>query len=74
MITDNFIGNNRSSEGNKLFKTFNPVSNEMNPWEFVEATEAEVERAMVLASDAFLATVNWWKNQSHLFKNYSQGN
>lgn len=48
MITDNFIGNNRSSEGNKLFKTFNPVSNEMNPWEFVEATEAEVERAMVL--------------------------
>ena len=55
MITDNFIGNNRSSEGNKLFKTFNPVSNEMNPWEFVEATEAEVERAMVLASDAFLS-------------------
>ena len=74
MITDNFIGNNRSSEGNKLFKTFNPVSNEMNPWEFVEATEAEVERAMVLASDAFLSYSKLDGKTSHLFKNYSQGN
>lgn len=54
MITgQNYIGFERSSEGNIRFKTFNPEKNSETEWEFFEATENEVARACELAEQAF---------------------
>ena len=54
MITGkNYIGNQLSSKGDKIFKTFNPLLNIENNWEIIEATQEEVNEAAQLASNAF---------------------
>lgn len=54
MITGkNYIGNQLSATGNKSFKTFNPLLNIENDWNFTEASNNEVNQAMALASEAF---------------------
>ncbi len=49
----NYIGNAYISKGNKKFKTFNPLLNLENPFEFTEATPDEIHTAVDLAWDAF---------------------
>ena len=54
MITGkNYIGNQLSANGNKTFKTFNPLLNIESNWEITEATQEEVNEAAQLATDAF---------------------
>lgn len=50
---ENFIGFERSKEGAKSFKTFNPVLNLENDWVFSEASEKEVSEACDKAWSAF---------------------
>jgi NAD-dependent aldehyde dehydrogenases len=54
MIGENFIGNTKSAKGNTTFTTFNPQKNQNNPWQFTEATLAEVDAACTLATEAFV--------------------
>ncbi|MEJ1222457.1 aldehyde dehydrogenase (NADP(+)) [Sediminicola sp. 1XM1-17] len=49
----NFIGNTLSSEGEHTFKTFDPVKNKENKWEFKEASGSEIDEAARLATKAF---------------------
>ncbi|NQX84932.1 MAG: aldehyde dehydrogenase (NADP(+)) [Flavobacteriaceae bacterium] len=54
MITGkNYIGQQISAQGNKTFKTFNPLLNAENPWKLTEATAEEVEEACNLATEAY---------------------
>ncbi|MEC3906711.1 aldehyde dehydrogenase (NADP(+)) [Tamlana sp. 2201CG12-4] len=54
MITGkNYIGNQLSANGNKVFKTFNPLLNIENQWEITEASTDEVNQAVELAAEAF---------------------
>ena len=54
MITgENHIGNQRSSKGNKTYKTINPKLNIENEQVFIEATSEEINQAVDLASEAF---------------------
>ncbi|MCO4822564.1 MAG: aldehyde dehydrogenase (NADP(+)) [Flavobacteriaceae bacterium] len=54
MITGkNYIGNTLSANGNKTFKTFNPLLNIENEWEITEAAHDEVDSAAKLASEAY---------------------
>lgn len=54
MITGmNYIGSKKSAQGEVKFSTFNPKSNTRTHWEFVEATEEEINEAMQLAAEAF---------------------
>ena len=54
MITGkNYIGNQRSAKGNVTYKTFNPQLNIENEHTFTEATSAEINEAVELASKAF---------------------
>lgn len=54
MITGkNYIGNKLSSNGNKTYKTFNPVLNTENGHVFTEANSEEIDEAINLATDAF---------------------
>tara|TARA_R110002073_G_scaffold336208_1_gene530986 strand:- start:137530 stop:139113 length:1584 start_codon:yes stop_codon:yes gene_type:complete len=54
MITGkNHIGQTISAKGNKKYKTFNPLLNLENKTEFTEATSAEIDEAVHLASEAF---------------------
>lgn len=54
MITGkNYIGNQLSANGNKTFKTFNPLLNIENQWEITEASIEEVNQAAQSASEAF---------------------
>lgn len=54
MITGkNHIGSTLSSEGNKTYKTFNPILNMENASIHIEATSNEVNSAVSLASQAF---------------------
>ena len=54
MITgQNYIGNLLASTGKVTFKTFNPQKNIENDVIFTEASEAEIEMAVALASEAF---------------------
>jgi len=54
MITGkNYIGNLLSSTGKVTFKTFNPQENKENDVVFSEASSAEIEMAVALASEAF---------------------
>lgn len=54
MITGkNYVGNVLIAEGNFKFKTYNPVLEEENNWDFIEATEAEVRVASEKAHNAF---------------------
>ncbi len=54
MITGkNHIGNQRSTKGDKTYKTFNPQLNIENAYVFTEATKDEINEAVALASNAF---------------------
>ncbi|MFI1773489.1 aldehyde dehydrogenase (NADP(+)) [Thalassobellus citreus] len=54
MITGkNYIGNKLSGKGSVTHKTVNPKLNIENPTAFIEATEDEVDEAVLLASEAF---------------------
>ncbi|MDT0607352.1 aldehyde dehydrogenase (NADP(+)) [Croceitalea rosinachiae] len=54
MITGkNYIGNSQSQLGDKRFTTHNPITNKENEWEFVEASENEVNKALELATHAY---------------------
>jgi alpha-ketoglutaric semialdehyde dehydrogenase len=54
MITGkNYIGNKLSSQGNKTYRTFNPILNIENDRLFTEVTEDEIDEAVYLASEAF---------------------
>ncbi len=54
MITgQNFIGNKRSSQSQKTYRTFNPKLNKENEWVFTEADMDELNEAMALAVEAF---------------------
>ncbi len=54
MITgENHIGNQRSAHGNKTYRTINPKLNLENDVVFTEATDAEINQAVSLASSAF---------------------
>ncbi|GAA4275518.1 aldehyde dehydrogenase (NADP(+)) [Aquimarina mytili] len=54
MITgQNYIGNQLSATGNKAYKTFNPKLNIENDYVFYEASDEEIEKAVILASEAF---------------------
>ncbi|MGO4912779.1 aldehyde dehydrogenase (NADP(+)) [Leeuwenhoekiella sp. W20_SRS_FM14] len=54
MITGkNYIGSKISAEGNVTYTTINPKLNTENEWTFTEATEAEVNAAAKLATEAF---------------------
>jgi NADP-dependent aldehyde dehydrogenase len=55
MITGkNYIGNTLSAEGKKTYKTYNPQLNLENETVFTEATQAEINTAVHLASTAFV--------------------
>lgn len=47
------LGFSESALGKSTFHTLNPQSNTPTPWSFSEATQAEIERAMELATTAF---------------------
>ena len=49
----NFIGNKSSKKGSTTFKTFNPRENIDTEWNFYEATSAEIDEAVALATDAY---------------------
>ncbi|MBA82486.1 MULTISPECIES: aldehyde dehydrogenase (NADP(+)) [unclassified Leeuwenhoekiella] len=54
MITGkNYIGSGLSATGTETYKTFNPKLNSENEWDFTEATEAEVDEAAQIATEAF---------------------
>ena len=54
MITGkNYIGNKISAKGKTTYTTTNPKLNTENEWIFTEATEAEVDAAAQLATEAF---------------------
>ncbi|WP_109434238.1 aldehyde dehydrogenase (NADP(+)) [Aquimarina sp. AU119] len=54
MITGkNYIGNQLSSEGNRTYKTYNPKLNLENEHTFYEASDQEIEKAVLLAAEAF---------------------
>lgn len=49
----NSIGNTLSKQGNHTYKTFDPKENEETEWTFFEATTAEIDKAVELATDAY---------------------
>ncbi|MDG1397487.1 MAG: aldehyde dehydrogenase (NADP(+)) [Polaribacter sp.] len=49
----NYIGCQKSSKGNKTYKTFNPVLNQENDTIFSEVSSEEIQEAVDLASKAF---------------------
>lgn len=49
----NFIGSSVSIKGSIAFKTFNPVLNQENEWDFFQATPDEVDEAVCKAQTAF---------------------
>lgn len=54
MITGkNYIGNQNSAKGDKIFTTFNPLLDKNNDWKITEATPEEVAEAANLAAIAF---------------------
>lgn len=56
MITGkNYIGNTLKASGNSGYKTINPKLNIENPTRFFDATEEEINEAVVLAWSAFKA-------------------
>ena len=50
-----YIGNKLAQEGPIKFQTFNPVTNTENPWDFLEATDADIHAAVALAKSASLS-------------------
>jgi len=54
MTGKNAIGFSLSSKSERTFQTFNPITGDLNPTHFFEATIEEVDAALVLAQEAFL--------------------
>ena len=68
MITGkNYIGNDLVANGKNTFKTFSPVLNDFNSWNFVEATDEEVKLAADNAWIAFNAFRKTTCDQRALF-------
>ncbi|WP_236976979.1 aldehyde dehydrogenase (NADP(+)) [Membranihabitans maritimus] len=59
IITDQRIGYKLSSEGTNSFRSHDPAKNQASGPEFMEATEAEVEKACEIAGRAFLEYRKW---------------
>ena len=54
MITGkNYVGYNLMGTGTTKFRTFSPLLNKFNSWDFIEATDSEVNLAVDKAWDAF---------------------
>jgi len=54
MITGkNYIGNQLLGEGKKMYRTFNPLLNIENEFNFHEVTSEEINKALGLATEAF---------------------
>lgn len=53
MIGQNYLGTTASATGTKTFKTYNPELNQENDTVFTEATSAEIDQAVQLATQAF---------------------
>ncbi|MEK6153614.1 aldehyde dehydrogenase (NADP(+)) [Flavobacteriaceae bacterium 3-367] len=49
----NYIGQELSANGKTTFTTFDPLTERANPTTFYEATEAEIDEAVRLATEAF---------------------
>lgn len=49
----NSIGNKLSKQGSQTYKTFNPKENKDTEWTFFEATTAEINEAVELATEAY---------------------
>jgi NADP-dependent aldehyde dehydrogenase len=59
MITGkNQIGQRLSANGDVVFNSFDSTTNQPNEWQFIEATEEEVEEAVRVATKAFSAYRN----------------
>ncbi|MCZ6593832.1 MAG: aldehyde dehydrogenase (NADP(+)) [Bacteroidetes bacterium] len=70
MITGkNYIGFSLSGNGKKTYKTFNPETNRENPTIFIEATSEEIDKALQLATTAFLIYRNIPGKKRALFLN-----
>lgn len=70
MITGkNYIGNNLSAQGEKEYRTFNPLLNIENENIFTEATNTEIHEAANLASSAFRKYRNTYGQDKALFLN-----
>ena len=70
MITGkNYIGNQKSSTGERKFKTFNPLSNTENEVSFVEASTEEIDNALELAWQAFEEFRNYSGSRKSEFLN-----
>jgi NADP-dependent aldehyde dehydrogenase len=53
MKIPNLIGYTSSLEGNTTFQTINPITDELHPALFIEATSKEVDRSAILAKTAY---------------------
>ncbi|OSY87327.1 aldehyde dehydrogenase [Tenacibaculum holothuriorum] len=70
MITGkNYIGNKLSGKGTITHRTINPKLNIENPYEFVQATEEEVEEAVALSEKAFQEYKNYSGKKKAIFLN-----
>jgi len=70
MITGkNYIGNQKSSTGERKFKTFNPLSNTENEVAFAEASTEEIDNALELAWQAFEEFRNYSGSRKSEFLN-----
>jgi alpha-ketoglutaric semialdehyde dehydrogenase len=70
MITGkNYIGSQKSSEGERKFKTFNPLSNTENEVSFAEASTEEIDNALDLAWQAFEEFRNYSGSRKSEFLN-----
>ena len=53
MKIPNLIGYHTSAEGTSTFQTINPITDQLHPELFVEATKEEVDRSAILAKAAY---------------------
>ena len=67
MITENFIGFERSAKGDKTFSAVNPVTRKALPGEFVAATTDEVNLAVNKAHEAWKVFRNTTGSQKAAF-------
>lgn len=65
----NFIGSSVSIKGSIIFKTFNPVLNKENEWNFFQATPEEVNEAVCKAQTAFFAFSKTTSKERAIFLN-----
>jgi 2,5-dioxopentanoate dehydrogenase len=53
ILGKSIIGGKETSLGKVVFKSFNPLKNEDNLWNFIEATPEEVQQSLEMAQEAF---------------------